>query len=156
MNWQTFDTKKLSAWLLANFLRKKPQLSWLYAILEPLDWIRAKLLYEMQHDCRVIYMEKVLNEWFNVVGYDPNNHKETKTIHIEDGYTPEQLYIFQTEEEKPLYFGRQFFLRPSDFFSQYADIVVKIPNSYSYAEAQLHRLIKYYKLAGKKYIIEHY
>ncbi|WP_162819934.1 hypothetical protein [Kordia sp. SMS9] len=116
----------------------------------------------MQHDCRVIYMEKMLNEWFGVQTYDPMNHQETRKVYIGDGFKPKKTYLFQDYEQKPVYvFLRSentpvFIYVAAEFIEQFFNFIVWIPIEYVFNETILKAKINYYKLAGKQYKIERY
>jgi hypothetical protein len=162
MRWREIRFDKLIGWLLPTFLRKVKQFAWLYALLYPVVWLYENVLYRMQHDCRVKYMEKMLNEWFNTPDYNPNDHEDTKTVFIGDGFRPKKTYIFQDYENKPVYAFQDteekpiYIYRALEFLQNYYNFIVWVPLSYVYNEAILKARINYYKLAGKKYKIEHY
>ena len=162
MTWQQINYRKLITWLLPTFLRKARLFKWLYALLYPIMWLYENVLYRMQHDCRVIYMEKMLNEWFNVAGYDIQDHENTKKVYIENGFRANKTYIYQNYEYKPVYTFLKaenkpiYIYRAAEFLLQYFKFIVWIPLSYTYNEALLKAQINYYKLAGKSYKIEHY
>lgn len=123
------------------------------AIAKPIQTLADKILYQMQHDSRVIYLEKVLNEYFEIATYNPNSHEATRKIYIVDVAAVPETYIFQPEENKPVYLGSVYLDRETASNFQF---IVKIPNEITYDEARLRALIDYYKLAGKRYIIETY
>jgi hypothetical protein len=162
MRWNELEYKRLITWLKPTFLRKPKQFAWLYALLYPVIWLYHSVLYRMQHDSRVKYLEKMLNEWFDVAGYDPDNHEATKTVYIGDGIRPKKTYLYQDYEFKPVYAFQDyenkpvFIYRAIEFLQNFFDFIVWIPFSYVYNEAVLKARINYYKLAGKSYKIEHY
>lgn len=162
MRWHEIEFKRLITWLKITFLRRPKQFAWLYALLYPVIWLYKNVLYRMQHDCRVKYMEKMLNEWFDVSSYDFNNHEATKKVYISDGVRPKKTYIYQDYEYKPVYIFQDYENKPvyiynhAEFQLDYFDFIVWIPVSYTYNEAILKALINYYKLAGKSYKIEQY
>ena len=152
MNWVIINFKTLLALLLPSFLRKKKQLLWLSCLLQPLEELYGELLYKMQHTSQVIYLEKLLNEHFEVVGYDPENHETTKQITIEDASFVPVNYVYLTAEIPPypyLYLGTKYI----SSVANYTDFIVKMPASIPYEETKLRLLIDYYKLAGKQYEI---
>jgi hypothetical protein len=154
MIWQLIDFFKLVVLCLPGKKRLPRFIQWLQALITPLATLYEVTLYKMQHDTRVIYLEKMLNEYFEVPGYDPMNHEITKTIYIEDTQEPDTIYIFQPEEDEPLYLGTQY-LTTGGMGSSY-QFIVNIPVAYPFVEGQLRALINYYKLAGKRYLIQTY
>jgi hypothetical protein len=116
----------------------------------------------MQHDCRVIYIEKMLNEAFAMPGYDHQNHEATKVIYIGDGNIPDEVYIFQEEEpDEPIWLddldnGEELYLfTQEELNEQYSDFTVVAPAALSSQESRIKRLVDYFKMAGKKYKIEY-
>ena len=100
-----------------------------------------------------MYLEKMLNEYFNVPGYNNQNHENTKIVFIDDAPKPPIKYIYLNQEIPPkeyLYLGTKYLTGNEDYF----DFIVHIPSSYVFVEAKLRAMIDYYKLAGKKYRIE--
>jgi hypothetical protein len=100
-----------------------------------------------------MYLEKMLNEYFNVPGYNNQNHENTKVVFIDDAPKPPTKYIYLNQEIPPkeyLYLGTKYLTGNEDYF----DFIVHIPSSYVFIEAKLRAMIDYYKLAGKKYRIE--
>ncbi len=162
MTWQQINFRRLIIWLLPIELRRVKTVAWLYALLYPLEQLYESIMYRMQHDSRVIYLEKMLNEWYGVPTYNHQDHEATKTIYIEDGFKPKKTYIYQPYEHKPVYIFTPSENEPvyiymlAEFLLNYVKFVVWIPLSYTYNEAVLKAKINYYKLAGKSYKIERY
>lgn len=153
--WATVDFNILVEMLLPTFLRKNKMLALLRAFVKPLDNIYKDTLYKMQHTCQVIYLEKVLNEWFNVPNYSALNHENSKKIYIEDAPKPPTKYIYLQQELPPnnyLYLGTQYLTGETIW----NDFIIFIPSSYTIDMPKLTALVNYYKLAGKKYTIEFY
>jgi hypothetical protein len=157
--WQTINFSVLIQLLLPTFLRKNKMIAFLEANIKPLDDLYKKTLYDMQHTCQVISLEKVLNEYFMVANYNPNDHENTKVITITDEYYPPENYIYtQAESTKSVdYDNTDLWLDEDNIFLEddlpHFDFVVNIPASITFVEAQLRAIIDYYKLAGKKYRI---
>ncbi len=154
--WQTINFNKLTVWLLPTFLRRNNHIAWLSAIIYPIVTLYDRTLYRMQHNGQVIYLEKVLNQWFLVEGYNPDQHKNTKTVHIANAYYARRKYLYQDYEQKPIYLGKTYIHKRAEYGAEYFDFTVLIPKSYNYNLVALKAQIDYYKLAGKKYKIEHY
>ncbi len=154
--WVTVNIKKLSVWLLPTFLRRSKNIAFLHCLLEPLIWFYEKTLYETQHTHTVMYMEKVLNEWFKVPGYDPVRHKATKKVHIVDAFNPKRVYLYLPIEEKPIYDDIVYLYDEEQLGAEYFNFIVKVPKEYQYNENSLRAVIDFYKQSAKKYQIEHY
>ncbi len=134
-------------------------IAFLEILVKPISTLYTETLYKMQHDCSVISLEKMLNDHFNVIGYDANNHQNTKKISITDEYFPPENYIYMSHENQPSvdYDNTDLWLDEDDIFLEddapHFDFVVNIPSTILFIEAQLRQIIDYYKLAGKKYRI---
>lgn len=153
MNWLSIDFNQTFSELSATFFRDVHFSIFNKCFAFPLQNLSNDILYKMQHDSRVIYLEKILNENFNVSGYDFQNHENTKVVFIDDAPKPPTKYIYLKQEIPPkeyLYLGTKYLTGNEDYF----DFIVHIPSSYVFVEAKLRAIIDYYKLAGKKYKIE--
>lgn len=137
--------------------RTAKTIAYLSAMVAPLQKIADETLYTMQHDGRKIYLEKLLNDYFRVTIYDENNHEATKTVYIENSIPSGEVFIFQPDEEKPV------FLEPTEVFisqeneqlSEFS-FVVFIPDTYTFNEPTVRALIDKYRFIGKLYKIETY
>lgn len=149
------------SWMTPIGLRRAGLMLYMRALVFPLAWLKEKTLYQMQHDCRVIYMEKVLNERFAMPGYNSQHHEDTKIIYIDEGNVPEDLYIFlKSEPDEPIWLDddEPFLITTEEYNAEYYDFVVVFPaqldnEAYTFSQSKARYLIDYYKLAGKKYII---
>lgn len=153
--WATIDFDTLIESRLPHCLRDDEKKAFIKSIIKSVEKIYSDTLYKMQHNGQVIYMEKVLNEWFNVPGYDPQNHHQTKTVYIDDAPKPPTKYIYLTEEIPPnnyLYLGTQYLTGETEWL----DFIVYVPQDYIFEEIKLRDLIDYYREAGKKYTIQLY
>lgn len=161
MFWKTLNFFKLIKLLLPTFLRKNRIVLLLTCCIVPLDRVYNETLYKMQHDGRTIYLEKMLNEWFEIVGYNPTNHELTKKIIINDLPEKKRLYIYQDNEP-----GVSFLKdvdSPNDVFLELEnenDVsyswIIFIPSSINFNEAQVRTQVDQYRYFGKKYIIQPY
>lgn len=154
MNWFSIDFRATFAELSPTFFRDERMIAFGDAFAKPLQTLSDKTLYQMQHDSRVIYLEKVLNEYFEIATYDPNSHIATRQIYIIDAPQAAKNYIYQQEENTPVYLGTVYLDRETAQ-DQY-QFIVKIPVALVFNEARLRALIDFYKLAGKRYLIETY
>ncbi|MBE8725786.1 hypothetical protein [Flavobacterium hungaricum] len=94
---------KLLLWLIPPILRKRTHAVWLNTLLAPLHSLYESILYKMQHTGQVIYLEKVLNEAFNITQkYDPNLSIEQKRqrglIYIDESVKPSLQYLYLHKE----------------------------------------------------------
>lgn len=95
--------EKLLLWLIPPILRKKTHVDWLDVLLTPLHTLYEDILYKMQHTGQVIYLEKVLNETFNITkNYNPNFSIEQKRqeglIYIDESIRPSLQYLYLHKE----------------------------------------------------------
>jgi hypothetical protein len=161
MRWQVINFFVLIEQLLPTFLRKNRMLQFLKALVTPLHNIYEETLYIMQHDGRTIYLEKMLNEHFEVAGYNRQNHDATKTVYIDDVPEPDKLYIFLDEEEGVSWLEDDdseedvFLDSDSEGVVSYSWVIF-IPDTYVFQEANLRALVDTYRYFGKKYKIETY
>ncbi|MDO5106591.1 hypothetical protein, partial [Capnocytophaga sp.] len=114
-------------------------------------------LYRLKHNGQVCYLRKVLNDNFD---------KEQRRIKIIDGNQFKAKYIYTEGEQKPVYLGTMYLNRDVDYAETGVDFIVKIPlevwkrqktETNQIGELRFYAieaLIDYYKLAGKRYIIE--
>ena len=163
MMWQTIDVNVLMQQLLPVEWRAEPTLSLLQSFTKPLQELADKTLYQMQHDGRVIYLEKMLNEYFEVAGYDKNNHVATRKIYIQNAPQRERDYIYLSEEPETMWLFEEEDIEAEELI-EYIDVgaptthhfIIMIPTTIAFDEPTLRPIIDFYVLAGKKYIIETY
>ena len=153
MYWISTNFKQQFLDLSPTFFRGERFEAFLGAFAKPLQTLADTTLYQMQHDSTVIYLEKVLNEYLQIATYNPSSHIATRQIYIIDTAQAPKTYIYQTEENQPLYLGTVYLDRE---VTTTADFIIKIPSSVSFDELKLRAVVNFYKLAGKKYIIETY
>ncbi|KLT68365.1 MULTISPECIES: hypothetical protein [Flavobacterium] len=99
----TVKWEKLLLWLIPPVLRKQTHYHWLNVLLSPIAKIYEETLYKMQHTGQIIYLEKVLNETFNVTkNYNPNLSMEQKRreefIYIDESVKPTIQYVYLNKE----------------------------------------------------------
>lgn len=137
--------------------RKVRMIAFLTALVSPMQKFHEETLYIMQHDGRKIYLEKVLNDYFQVTGYNPSDHDNTKKIYIENIPQPGATFVYQPEEDEPLFLepNEVFLLQQDESLTQYS-FTVFIPESYSFDEPTIRALIDKYRYIGKLYNIETY
>lgn len=153
MTWQTVNFNVLLRMCTPEALKKSRAMAFFDLFFAPLTAIKERTLYKMQHDSRVIYIEKFLNEHLGVVTYDSMNHIATRQIYIVDAPSDPKTYIYQPEENNPIYLG-SIYLNPDTGIDY--QFIIKIPEDVVFNETRLRAEIDKYKLAGKRYIIETY
>lgn len=161
MRWYSIDIAKLFIQLLPMRLRRLNMVLFLYALSMPLSRLVERVLYTMQHDSRVIYLEKVLNEAAKISTYDAGRHVQTRVIYIGPGEIPEEVYLFkENEPDVPPFIGITAIAEDGDAVwlhtqteqdAEYCDFTVWVPRSLEHLETRLRYLVNYYKMAGKKY-----
>jgi len=89
--------------LMPPLLRKKKHALWLNTLFKPLSSVYDDTLYKMQHTGQVVYLEKVLNEFFNksrqYKAYNTTGEKLANgLIFINDASRPEVQYQYTHSE----------------------------------------------------------
>ncbi len=153
-NIYTVDFRKLADWMLPTFLRKPKLLAYLKALLKPVinlyndfKMFRSDILYKINHNGQVVYLQKVLNDRFDNI---------QRRIYITDGIINEPTYIYTHEEDKPVYLGTKYIYTREELKFKDVDFVVILPLDLvlsSEEEVRVNSLLKYYKLASKTYRI---
>lgn len=136
-------------------------LAWLKALMMPVITLQTRVLYVMQHNCQLIYLEKFLNEEFEMTGYDPLDHETTKTIYISEGEQPNQIYIYKRVESNPLFIYKGtdedptvYLYTNEELTADYCDYVINVPEDVLEQEALLVHKVEYYNPFGKDYKIK--
>lgn len=154
MYWISTDFKQQFLDLSPTFFRGERFEAFYSAFAKPLQTLADNTLYQMQHDSRVIYLEKLLNEYLGISTYNPNSHIATRQVYIEDAPQALKNYIYQTEENKSVYLGTVYLDR--EVAQDQYQFIIKIPASIIFNDTRLRALVDFYKLSGKKYLIETY
>ena len=148
-----FNIDKLLVLLTPTFLRKPKLVAWLRMLATPLhqvlyDFQRAHQadLYNLAHNSQVCYLRKALNDEFD---------DEQRRIRIEDGRQKQRLYIYPRSANKPLYLGKIFLYQRGDYIDGGVDFIVVLPKDLTYDKYKLEALVNFYKLAGKRWEINH-
>lgn len=163
MFWSTIDIETQQKLLSPIFLREDTTLAFIKTLTSPMQGIVDDTLYKMQHDGRKIYLEKMLNEVYQVTGYSHQDHENTKLIYIEDLPIAEKLFIFQDSESEVSFLEDDGDDNENDIFLD-GDTegivsyswVIFMPDTITFDEYTLRALVDSYRYAGKKYIIEIY
>lgn len=161
MRWSTVDFNKLVDQLSPGLLIKPKFISFLKIIIAPLIQLHTTTLYEMQIDGRTIYLEKLLNEHYNIDGYSDQNHSATKKIYIEDVAPLSRLYVHQDGEADAIYIEDDD--NESDLFididgegSLSYSFIIFVPDTVDFVDYQMRSLVDKYRYIGHKYTIQTY
>lgn len=152
------DFIKLSRLLMPPRLRKINHVSWVQALINPVNSLyqqfrrnRDANLYRLKITPQVVYLEKLLNDRYDIA---------EKRIRLVDAINFEPVYIYQEAEDKnrALYLeseAKPVYLYTEEEIGQVsADFYVMVPASVSFDESEMIALIDTYKLAGKSYKIK--
>nr|DAP86972.1 MAG TPA: hypothetical protein [Caudoviricetes sp.] len=144
---------KLLVLLTPTFLRKPKVVAWLRALAIPLHKLlyefqqaRESDLYNLAHNSQVCYLRKALNDEFDSL---------LRRIHIEDGKKNARLYIYPRSSNKPLYLGKVYLYQRGDYIDGGVDFIIVLPQGLEYDRYKLEALVNFYKLAGKRWEINH-
>lgn len=152
--WFKIDVNKLVVLLEQTFLRKPKLLAFLQVLAAPISTIhqqwyvkRLENIYRLTHNGQVCYLRKALNDAF-----DPS----LRRIRITDGNRYNRQYIYTNVEQQPSFLGTIFLRQVGDYADTGADFRVVVPQGFDLINNiyQLRGLIDFYKLAGKRYLIE--
>jgi hypothetical protein len=151
--WYKVDYDKLGVLLLPTFLRKTKMVALIMCFLQPIktihyNWLQKRDFdwYRLTHTGQVCKLRKVLND-----NLDPS----LRRIYIGDGTAFPREYIYTQAENKPKYLGTFFIKSENEYQNTGVDFIVFVPQGIiDTAIYQLRYLLKYYKLAGKRYIIQ--
>ncbi len=162
MFWSTANFNELVKQLMPSFLRKERHIALIQSFVKPVQRLHDETLYQMQHDGRTIYLEKVLNEWFEVVGYDPQNHETTKLVYIDDTIEEDKLYIHQDLETEVIFLEDEpdneddIFLDGTNENDVAFSFIIFIPDTFVFDELKVRAVVDFYRYIGKKYSIQTY
>lgn len=159
--WDSVDFKKLVGGNLSIRKRKPKWFALLNAIIEPLIVVYNEVFYIQCHDGRTIYLEKVLNDYYKIIGYDPSSHDTTKKIYIQNIANVADLFIYQPLENSPVFLGDSsnanevFVNQENETLSDYS-FTIFIPDTVVFDEQDLRAEFGKYEYVGKLYNIETY
>jgi len=152
---------------LATFLRKIARVNWLGSLVSPIVALynvylkfRTEKLYQMSHNSQVVYLEKILNDKFDIV---------FRQIRVQNSILLEPAWHYDKQDEKPVwYFDKQdnipvWFRDQADFNNYNSDFEVIIPERLQPStpeelekfETAVKLLVDYYKLYSKKYVLKY-
>ena len=103
--WSKIDFNVLVRQLLPTFLRKPVIIALLDSLIQSLILIYNETFYTHQHDGRLVYLEKVLNDYYQIPGFNPSLHDTTRQIYIENAPVAPEVFIYQPLENQPKFLG---------------------------------------------------
>lgn len=152
--WFKLDVNKLVVLVLQTFCRSPRVLAFVQTLTAPIatihqQWYVMRLdnIYKLNHNGQICYLRKALNDAF-----DPS----LRRILITDGNRHERQYIYTNGEQQPKYLGSTYLRQVGDYADTGADFRVVVPQGFDLANNiyQFRALVDFYKLAGKRYLIE--
>ncbi len=152
--WYKVVYNRLAILLLPTFLRKTILMAYVQCLFTPIDavyysWIEKRDFdwYRLNHTGQVCKLRKVLND-----SLDPS----LRRIYIGLGTSFPQEYIYTELETDATWLDDTFFVYTEDEYENTGvDFTVFVPISIIESNIfQLKDLLKFYKLAGKRYKIE--
>ena len=145
--------KKIGIGFLPIDLRQPKNIAYVLALLEPVEWLYYKWLqkrdfdwYRLKHTGQVCKLRKVLND-----NLDPS----LRRIYIGEGTAFPREYIYTQAENKPKFLGTFYIKSQNEYENTGVDFIVFVPQEIINSTiSELKYLLKYYKLAGKRYMIQ--
>ena len=162
-NIYNIDFRALAEKLTPPFLRGIRFIDWLETLFNPLEQVnfnfkqfRKDSIYKVVNNCQVVYLEKVLNNAFDV---------SDRRIYIVDSLFLDPLSVYPVASDRPVYIydaNNPVYINDDSVFevSEFDFIVVmplelKPANGYDLTNIliQIRSLVNYYKLASKRFTI---
>jgi hypothetical protein len=161
--WFNIDFNKLVNDLFAKLTAGSEMVPLVKCIFELFYRVQETALYRMQHNGETIYLEKVLNDFFTVPGYDPTDHDGTKQIYIEDALVSEKIYIHQNAEEESVFIEDDgddseddLFLDSESEGNDSFGFIIFIPDTIPFNEAVVRSVVNNYRYIGTYFTIQTY
>ena len=151
--WFNINYNKLAVLLLPTFFRKPRIIGFVIALVAPISWLYDQWLikrnfdwYRLEHNGQRCKLRKVLND-----NLDPS----LRRIYIDEGTSFPRRYVYTRAENKSKFLGTFYIKSRDEYENTGVDFIVYVPQSIiDLAIYQLKYLLKYYKLAGKRYMIQ--
>jgi hypothetical protein len=148
------EYNKLILWLVPGFKRKPVMYAWMRALCTPVVFMyntflnrRSADLYNLGHNSQLYSLRAMLNDRFD---------SAARRITIDDGFSFDRTYIFREDENKPLYLGTAYLHNEGDYADTGVDFIVNVPHAVTVGAQdiiEMNALVKYYKLASKRFLI---
>lgn len=161
--WYKIDFEKLVNDLFSRLTSLSEMVALMKCIFEPFKRVQETALYRMQHNGETIYLEKVLNDFFAIDGYNPTDHESTKKIYIEDALVTEKLYIHQDAELETVFIEDDGDDSEDDLFidnesegENSLGFIIFIPDTISFNESVVRAVVNNYRYIGTYFTIQTY
>lgn len=158
--WYKIDYNRLVVLLVPTFLRKPVFVSYLRALILPLDQIyyswcnwREENIYKIEHTGQVCSLRGSLNDKFD---------SSFRRIHIGDGQQNPTTYIYTEAEAQDVFINTEpdskeatmFIYTEAETADTGLDFIVYVPNQIMNSQIYALRAhIEFYKAGGKRYAI---
>lgn len=158
MKWYRIDFSRFVYLLIPRIVRKKTLIAWLGSMVFPFNRLqtvfaayRADIDYKLNHNSQVCYLQAVLNDSFD--------HIERR-IYIADAPIIEwNGFLWDEASDRPIMLGTHFLQGERFIGSDALDFIVYVPLSLRLNDNDKNKmdaLLRYYKLAGKRYEIQYF
>lgn len=148
-------------WLIPHYLRNAAHWAWLKSLHAPLAWLnnrfdiqRATNIYQLGITPQVVFMEKALNDRFDlalrrIVIVDAVHHTP---IYIYQEAELRDLYIYQEAEALDVYIyqGAEYGDNGYDFVVEYPAVLVLTAGELD----EMRGMLNFYKLVQKRYFLK--
>lgn len=144
------DFNKLVVLLTPTFLRQPRAVAFLRSVVAPITALHYEFTqrrnddhYKLDHNWQVCYLEKVLNDRFDV---------SARRIRVIEGDRYERQYIYTNAEQKPKYLGSIYLRLSSDYSDDGFDFTIDMAGVRA-DEYDVTAQVNFYKLEGTRYNI---
>ncbi|GAB6123090.1 hypothetical protein [Dysgonomonas termitidis] len=155
MNWYRISYSRLALLLLPPMLRNPVLAAFLNGALKPVSLLyisflgfRGDIAYNLGHNGQVCYLQAVLNDAFDY---------SLRRIRITDAPENEWgRFLWLESEDRPIMLGIFILNREAFIGADGIDFAVILPASLNLTGDEYNRLnslLRYYKMAGKRYVI---
>jgi hypothetical protein len=153
--------------LLPSFLRNVKISAWIETFMSLIESLRlqfaayrAKSLFLLDHNSQVIYLEHLLNKYFNPSGtIDDPDYKNG--IYISDAIPGTETYLYNNSEQgDKIYLFNEAEIPPATYlynseeFKDRMGFVINVPSAFNANIEQIKGFVNRLKLAGKTFKIK--
>ena len=158
--WYNVDVYKLAAYLLPPFLRKKKLFSFFsvfvypfFGLVQSFKNFRKSRLYRLNANGQVIYIEKYLNDYFNLEYKDIYiTDSDNNIANVSDLYSDSSI----TMTVYPANFTDVLYVMSGFESTKREDFIVNVPSYLHDRISEITTLVEYNKPAGRNYYINIY